>query len=139
MSHFILKLTSGEFVYGTINPLELDEKMLVIDNPLVWEDYEMEDGRHGTALVKYMTGTKETKIPIAISAVVSMAAMSPSFENMYEAAVAVQKITDESYDEKIVYMTKRMIDLVMDYQAREQAAKTDGIIMTAADTDTTIH
>lgn len=139
MSHFIVKLTSGEFVYGTVDPKEKDDKMLVINNPLVWEEYEMEDGRTGSALVKYVVGTKETQVPIAITSITSIVTMSQSFEDFYEAAVAVQKITDEAYDEKLSHMTKKMVSLVIDYQARSHASDTDGIVVSLKDSDTTIH
>ena len=77
MSHFIIKLVSGEFVYGKVKSAET--KMLTIENPLVWEDYISQDGSAGSAMVKYITGSDEKVIPIATNAVVSMAAMSPTF------------------------------------------------------------
>jgi hypothetical protein len=113
--------------------------MVVIQNPLTWHEYESEEGSAGSALVKYMQGTSENEVPIAITSITSMAKMSPLFENFYDAAVAVQQITDEAYNENIAYMTSRMCDLVMDYQDRMQAMSTDEIVISHKSTNTTIH
>jgi hypothetical protein len=140
MSHYILKLTSGDIVYGIIDLDKTDKKMVVLENPLTWEDYETEDGRVGSALVKYMTGTDETKIPIATSSIVSMCTMSEKFTNYYEAAAACQAITDEAYAEKLVQMTNRMIELVQDYRAKEAVEELGPDALVAYKTDTnTIH
>jgi hypothetical protein len=139
MSHYVVKLASGELVYGTIDESETDKKMIVLHNPLIWEDYETDDGRVGSALVNYMVGTTEAKVPIAIAGITSMAAMSQTFANFYDVAVAVQKITDEAYKEKLVHMTKKMLGMVIEYQARQHADKTGDIVMHPTDSDTTIH
>lgn len=138
MSHFILKLTSGEIVYGTVDLNSGDKKMIIVKNPLIWEEYESPDGYVGTALVKYLNGTAETQIPLAITSIVSMASMSPTFSQFYDAAVAVQKITDEAYDEKIAHMTKKMKALVTDYQSKVDASQFDGLVAFPTDTDS-IH
>lgn len=138
MSHYIVKLTSGELVYGTIDEKETDKKMLVLNNPLIWEEYETEDGRMGSALVRYITGTPENKVPVAISAIVSMVTMGDAFINFYDAAVAVQKITEEAYEERLVHMTQRMVSLVMDYQNRAHADQTGDLVI-SSNSDITIH
>ena len=139
MSHYAVKITSGEIVYGTVDEDGTDSKMIVLNNPLVWEDYETEDGRMGSALVKYLTGSNEEKIPIAISSIVSMATMNETFSHFYDVSVQVQKITDESYQERLVHMTKKMVGLVIDYQNRKHADDTGGIVFSPSDSDTTIH
>lgn len=139
MSHYILKLSSGEFVYGVINPKKSDQKIITMHNPMVWEEYTTQDGYTGTALVRYMTGTTEEIIPISTSHVTSMAKMSETFSGYYDAAVACNKITDESYEEKLAYMTKKITEMVVDHQLKVQAAKTGGIAFTENDISDTIH
>ena len=139
MSHYAVKITSGEIVYGTVDEDGTDSKMIVLNNPLVWEDYETEDGRMGSALVKYLTGSNEEKIPIAIASIVSMATMSETFSHFYDVAVQVQKITDESYQERLVHMTKKMVGLVIDYQNTKHPDDTGGIVFSPSESDTTIH
>jgi hypothetical protein len=139
MSHFILKLTSGENVYGVLDMGSVDKKMVIVENPMVWEEYENpETGQTGTALVKYLTGTAESKIPVALSSIISMAAMSDTFSNFYDAAVAVAKIMDDAYDERIAGMTHKMVDLIIDYQDKAQAEKTGELVISSSNT-TTIH
>lgn len=138
MSHFVLKLTSGENVYGVLDIKTADKKMVTIENPMIWEEYESPDGHIGTALVKYITGTKETRVPIALSSIISIAAMSDTFSKFYDAAVVVSKITDEAYNERIVSMTNRMVNLIIDYQDKAQAEKTGELVISSSDTDT-IH
>lgn len=139
MSHFILKLTSGENVYCVLDMKDADKKMVIVENPMIWEEYENpETGQVGTALVKYLNGTAEYKIPVALSSIISIAAMSTAFANFYDAAVAVSKITDEAYDERLASMTSRMIALVMDYQDKAHAEKTGELVISSSDT-TTIH
>lgn len=135
MNHFIVKLTSGEFVYGTIEDTK-SKGMIIVKNPLTWQEYENEEGHLGSALVKYMTGTEEEEVPISTTSITSMARMSPTFEDFYEAAVAVQKITEEAYNENISFMTIRMIDLVMDYQDKHHAHTTGELV---ASSKSTIH
>jgi hypothetical protein len=137
MSHYVIKIASGEVIYGTVEN-ELEKKMLVVNNPLVWEDYESEDGRVGSALVNYLVGTTEKSIPIAVSSIISMASMSDAFTNFYEVAVKVQEITDEAYKEKLVHMTRKMMGLVMEYQDKAKASSSGGLVI-SADSDSTIH
>lgn len=139
MSHYIVKINSGELVYGTVDSKETDKDMLILNNPLVWEDYEMEDGRVGSALVKYITGSAESKIPISVKSITSMALMSESFAEFYDVAVAVQQITDEAYQEKLQSMTRKMVGMVIDYQNRTHADKTGDIVFSPTDSDNTIH
>jgi hypothetical protein len=140
MSHFILKLTSGEFVYGVLDENIKEKGMVILQNPLTWQEYSDDEGRLGSALVKYVNGTSENKIPISVSAIMSMAKMSPIFEEFYEAAVAIQQITDESYNENISLMTSRMYDLVVDYQDRKQALITNELVISSKkSSNTTIH
>lgn len=134
-NHFIVKISTGEFVYGEIDLENTDKKMVTLKNPLVWEEYETADGYSGTALVKYMNGSKDKKIPIATSSIVSMSQMDKTFSEFYDAAVACQQITDEVYNEKLRHQTKKMIGLVLDYQAKAAAAELDGLIITPLDTD----
>lgn len=140
MSHYAVKITSGEIVYGTFDEPNLGDKMIVINNPLIWEDYEAEDGRVGSALVKYITGTDEDQVGISISSIISVSAMNEEFTRFYDVAVEVQKITDEAYKEKLQYMTRRMLSLVIEYQNKQHAENTGDIVFTSpTDTDTTIH
>lgn len=142
MSHYILKLTSGEFVYGIIDTIKTDKKMVVLENPLTWEEYETGDGQIGSALVKFVNGSSETSIPIATTAIVSISKMSKVFEDFYDAAVACQQITDEAYDEKISFMTRKMIGLVMEYQAKAAAdalGKDSIVAFKKPDSDITFH
>jgi hypothetical protein len=68
-----------------------------------------------------------------------MAVMSETFSNFYDVAVEVQKITDEAYQEKLQYMTKKMLGLVIEYQNKRHATNTGDLVFTAVDTDITIH
>lgn len=138
MSHFILKLTTGEFVYGVIDLDNTDKNMVTLENPLTWEDYETSDGGHGSALVKYCVGTKDKQIPISSASIISMVAMSTQFSSFYDAAVEVNKITDEAYDEKLLSMTKRMQGMVLDFKAKFIADETGGLVAYSTDSDT-IH
>jgi hypothetical protein len=88
----MFKLSSGELVYGTVDDKKSDKKMLVLNDPLIWEDYESEDGRTGSALVKYMVGAGEEQIPIAKLPSLSMSTMSDHFANFYDVAVEVQRL-----------------------------------------------
>lgn len=140
MNHFILKLTNGELVYGVVDPDNTDKKMVTLENPLTWEEYETSEGGTGSALVKFCVGTKETKLPIAATSITSMALMSDRFAHFYDAAVAVNVITDEAYDEKLAYMTKQMIGLVMDYQAKAESEDNSGALVSySTDSSNTIH
>jgi hypothetical protein len=138
MNHFILKLLSGENVYGVIKEKCSSSKMVIIENPMVWEEYEGPDGITGSALVKYLNGTQESSIPISSSSITSMATMSGTFSDFYDAAVEVSKITDESYDERISHMTRKMKSMITDYHARMIADATGEIIGYRTDIDT-IH
>lgn len=139
MSHYVIKITSGELVYGVVDEKATDKKILILQNPLVWEDYESEDGRTGSALVNYITGAKENKIPISTSSIISMSLMTDTFANFYDVAVAVQKITDAAYKEKLEHMTRKMRTMVIDYQDKAYADETGSLIVSSTDTDTTIH
>jgi hypothetical protein len=141
MSHFILKLTSGESVYGVIDLDKMEKKMVVIKNPLVYEEYESPEGHTGTALVKYMGGTADNAIPIATASITSMAEMSAAFSRYYDAAVAIQEITDQAYQERLGVMTKRMLAMVSDFQEQAIAASLgkDVIVAFPSDTEDTIH
>jgi hypothetical protein len=139
MTHYVLKLSSGELVYGTVDDKKSDKKMLVLNDPLIWEDYESEDGRTGSALVKYMVGAGEEQIPIAIASITSMSTMSDHFANFYDVAVAVQRITDEAYRERLMSMTRGMLGLVIEYQNKQHADSTGGLVMSPSDSDSTIH
>jgi hypothetical protein len=132
---------SGENVYGVVESLKSDPKMLIIKNPLIWEDYDTPDGYTGSALVKFMAGTSESSIPISISSIVSIANMSPEFSKFYDAAVSVQKITDEAYAEKLLDMTRRMKEMIAGYNEKAQAASfgRDALVAFPLDTEDTIH
>ena len=139
MNHYIVKLITGEFVYGVLDTENTDKKMIIMENPLTWEEYDSPDGVSGSALVKFVSGTRDSSVPIATHSIISITAMSDAFTDFYDAAVAVQKITDEAYDDKIRYMTRKMCSLVMDYQAQAHADETNGIVGYSTDTDITIH
>lgn len=140
MSYFIIKLTTGEFVYGTLSTEKEEKGMVIVNNPLTWQEYSDDEGYMGSALVKFINGTSETQVPIATSHIISMAKMSPVFEEYYEAAVAVQEITRESYEESLVNMTSRMCDLVLDYQDRMQSMHTDELVISSKrSSNTTLH
>lgn len=134
MSHYILKLVTGEFVYGKIDIDNTDKKMVSLTNPLVWEEYTSEDGQSGTAMVKYVTGTHEDTIPIATSSIISMATMSEPFTAFYEAAVGITKISDQNYDAKLADMTARMKLMINDHHARKTAKETDELVSYSTDT-----
>ncbi len=138
MSHFIVKLTSGEAVYGILDEENTDSKMLTLKNPLVWEEYENSEGQVGSVLVKYIVGTDESEIAIATTGLVSMAAMSDQFAKYYDMAVECQKITDQSYAERLKHMTKKMANVIIEYQAKVLSDATDGLIAYRTDLDT-IH
>jgi hypothetical protein len=135
MSHYIIKLTSGETVYGMISE-PTKGTMVVVKDPLVWEEYETEDGG-GTALVRYIAGTDEEDIPINKNCIVSMAGMSEEFKDFYDAAVGIQKETNGAYSKKIASMAERMKHYLMDMQAKRHSIDTDDIV--AWQTDNTIH
>lgn len=139
MNHFIIKLTSGEFVYGVINDELKEKNMVVVQNPLTWHEYDDDEGNSGSALIKFINGSSDTEIPIATTSIISMARMSTAFENFYEAAVAVQQITDTAYEENIIRMTNRMCDMVLDFQDRQQAISTDELVISHRSSNTTIH
>jgi hypothetical protein len=106
---------------------------------MIWEDYETEDGRLGSALVKFITGCSESQVPIAVKSIISMSLLNDAFINFYEVSVEVSKITDEAYQEKLQYMTRKMINLVIDYQNQRHADETGDIVFSPTDSDTTIH
>jgi hypothetical protein len=139
MSHYVVKISSGELVYGTANKEDADTKMLILNNPLIWEDYETEDGRMGSALVRFITGGKESRIPIASESIISISLMTEEFSKFYDASVEVQKITDEAYKENLHHMTKKMVGLIIEYQNAAQAYKTGELVVSPKDTDHTIH
>jgi hypothetical protein len=142
MNHFIIKLASGEFVYGMIDEDTVSSKMLVVNNPLTWEEYINEDGMSSSTLTKFCTGSDEEDVPINSSHVVSITAMSPTFARFYDSAVALQKIIEPSYNSKLEAMTNRMFSAVSDHYAKQVQQETGGIVAYypyPEDSDNTIH
>ena len=137
MSHFIVKLVNGDTVYGIVTVDSSDKKIMLVEHPLVWEDYETTDGAYGSALVKYFTGSDEDTIAIPSTAVVSIALMSPVFQKFYESALTIQALSDKAYDDKIRYMTAKMNDLIVEQYAKDLADKTGELVEYSTDLDTT--
>lgn len=139
-SHYVIKLITGESLYATLGKTEKD--VLVVKNPMMWEDYVSEDGMVGSTLVKYVTGSDEKDIPISKTAVISMAKMSNTFINFYDAAVAMTDITVKSYELKLKQITKSMVNRVSEYYATRVQLETNDIVaypIIPADDKDTIH
>lgn len=141
MNHFIIKLITGEVVYGKLSENSIEKKMLIIHDPLVWEEYTNEDGYRGASLVKFCTGSDENEVPIINSAVISMNRMSATFAKFYDAAVVTQMFTETQYQVKLKQMTNRMHNYINDYYAYNHSKDTGDIVMypTLPDTEDTIH
>jgi hypothetical protein len=141
MNHFIIRLITGEVVYGKLSSDSIETKMIIIHDPLTWEEYVSEEGHSSSALVRFCNGTDETEIPIVNTAVISMSRMSKDFTNFYDSAVALQKATEKQYSKRLRQMTDRMHAVLNDYWASSVSAETGDIVCypIQPDSEDTIH
>lgn len=145
MSHFIIKLITGDTIYGKIQPSQAEgEQMVIVEDPLEWEEFYTEEGYPATTLVRYCAGSDETEIPIARSAIISMAAMSDDFIDFYDAAIGMTDISANSYKVKLRGMTCNMRNKLEAYHALQIQEETGDLVQyqihSPYDTDTdTIH
>lgn len=126
--HFIIKLITGEMIYGKVNTDQSDNKVVIVKDPLMWEEYYNEDGAVGSTLIKYCTGTHEREVPFTNSSIISMNKMSKPFENFYDAAVEIQLLYESAYDNKLKQMTNRMRNTLLSHMAFIKQKETDELV-----------
>jgi hypothetical protein len=105
----IIKLSNGEEVYARV-PEDVNEgsPVLLLEDPLIEEEYFNEDGSTTSALIKFCKKSHERKIPVIKSHIMAMTAMSPPFKTYYKAAVEFAKLAEQSYDDKITDTASRI-------------------------------
>jgi hypothetical protein len=105
----IIKLSNGEEIYARI-PEDVNEgaPILLVEDPLVEEEYFNEDGSTSTALVKFCRKSHERRVPIIKSHILALTAMSSPFKSYYKAAVEFNLLAEKSYDDKITDTASRI-------------------------------
>lgn len=129
MSHFIIKLVTGDTIYGKIQPSQAEgEQMVIVADPLEWEEFYTEEGYPASTLVRYCAGSDETEIPLARTAIISMAAMSEDFIKFYDAAVGMTDISAVAYRSKLRSMTCNMMNKLEAYHATQIQQETGDLV-----------
>ena len=128
-NHFVIKLITGDTLYGTISTDDATEGMLIVNDPLIWEEYYNEDGYPASTLVRYCSGSDESEIPIARTAIISMAAMSEDFAEFYDAAVGMTEMSHDIYKSKLQTMTCSMRNKISAYHAAKLLEDTDDLVV----------
>ena len=129
MSHFIIKLITGDTIYGKMQPSQKEgEQMVIVEDPLQWEEFYTEEGYPASTLTRYCSGSDETEIPIARSAIISMAAMNEDFADFYDAAVGMTDMSAAGYKVKLRGMTCNMLNKLQAYHAAQIQEETGQLV-----------
>lgn len=141
MNYYILKLTSGDVIYGMIDEDTISENFLVVSHPMMWEEFYDDEGHASNSLVKYISGTDEEDIPVQSSNIISMALMSKEFIEFYDAALMLQSLSSAPYKKKLLETASRMRAAYNKHTASQiQKATGDIVAYYAAESDSgTIH
>jgi hypothetical protein len=127
-NYFVIKLSTGDTVYARVEAKQPEGKMVIVEDPLIWEEFFTEDGYSASTLVRYCSGSDEREVPISRNAIVSMAAMSPDFSAFYEAAVGMTDMTADIYKHKLQDMTHSMMNKLSAYHAQKVQRETGDLV-----------
>lgn len=105
-----IKLISGQEVFAKLLEEEINsnDPFIVMEDPLIQEEFFNEDGTTSVAMAKFSTATHERHIPLAKHTIISTAIMSEPFRAYYKESVDISNMSLEKYDEKLIQMASKM-------------------------------